>query len=135
MRPVACIILLGLLCSGCNSGGPFDYVPVSGKVTYEDGSPIPGGCRLLFTALDVEPVGTAHARPGRANVNASGEFDVVTSYKYGDGLVPGEHKVVILSGTEIEGAPVVSKEYTSALTTPLVINTADSPLVIKVPKP
>lgn len=135
MRRAVWLYLACLLCTGCGSGSPFDYVPVSGKVTYEDGSPIPGGCRLVFTAMEVEPVGTAHARPGRANVNASGEFECVTSYKYGDGLIPGKHKVVILAGMDQEGKLAVPKEYETVQTTPLVIDTADVPLDIKIPKP
>ena len=135
MRRAAWPILACLLSAGCGSRGPFDDVPVSGKVTYEDGSPIPGGCQLVFTALDVEPVRKEHPRPGRATVNANGEFDSVTSYKYGDGLIPGRHKVVILSGSDQGGKPVVAKEYATVQTTPLVIDTADVPLEIKVPKP
>ena len=38
-------------------------------------------------------------------------FDCVTSYKYGDGLVPGKHKVVIQAADERDGKPVVPKEY------------------------
>ena len=49
---------------------------------------------------------------GMANVDSNGEFDCVTSYKYGDGLVPGTHKVVIQAANERDGKPVVPKEYT-----------------------
>jgi hypothetical protein len=40
------VIALFLLCLvGCGDGNPFDYVPVSGRLTYEDGTPIlRGGC-------------------------------------------------------------------------------------------
>jgi hypothetical protein len=135
MRLAPCVLLVCLLSAGCSSSGPFDYVSVSGKVSYEDGSPIPGGCRLVFTAQDAAPVGKAHARPGMATVNANGEFDCVTSYKYCDGLVPGKHKVVIQVAAEQGDRPLVAKEYSSIQTTPLVIDTADAPLVIKIPKP
>lgn len=128
------VVLVCLPCAGCGSGSPFKYVRVSGKVTYDDGSPIPGGCRLIFNALDAAPVGNAYPRPGLANVNEKGEFENVTSYKYGDGLIPGKHKVVIQASNERDGKPVVPKEYTNDQS-PLVIDTDDSPLDIKVPKP
>ncbi len=116
-------------------GGPFKYTRVSGKIEFEDGTPIPVGCRLIFVAQNVEAVGNSFPRPGMANVDADGNFDCVTSYKYGDGLIPGKHKVVIQSASEQSGKPVVPKECLSEATTPLEIDTADSPLDIKVPKP
>jgi len=121
--------------SGCGSGSPFKYVQVSGTVKYEDGSAIPGGCRLVFNSVDAAPVGNAYPRPGMANVNADGTFNEVTSYKYGDGLVPGKHKVVVQAANERDGNPVVPKEYTNPETTPLVVDTAALPFEIKVPKP
>lgn len=124
-----------LVVAGCGSSGPFEFVPVSGTVAYEDGAPLPGGCKLFFVAQDVEAVGTAHPRPARANVDQQGEFDCVTSYKYGDGLIPGKHKVAIRAGSSADGKPLVPPEYASTETTPLVIDTADAPLLIKVPKP
>jgi len=137
MRRRFWILLIAVLTqAGCGSSGPFDYTAVNGKVTYEDGSAIPGGgFRLVFIAIDAAPVGLAHPRPAMANVDANGQFDCVTSYKYCDGLIPGKHKVVIQSATEQETRPIVPKEYTSELTTPLIIDTNDSPLHIKVPKP
>jgi hypothetical protein len=126
---------LVVLVSGCGSGGPFKYVRASGKISYDDGSAIPGGCRLIFSSMDVAPVGTAHPRPGMANVDAEGKFNEVTSYKFGDGLVPGKHKVVIQAANERDGKPLVPKEYISAETTPLIVDTADSPFDLKVPKP
>jgi hypothetical protein len=119
---------------GCGSGGPFSYTKVTGKISYDDGSPIPGGCRLLFTALDAQPVGNAYPRTGMAVVNDKGEFDCVTSYKYGDGLIKGKHKVSIQAVNERDAKPVVPTEYTGDQS-PLEIDTADSPLDIKVPKP
>jgi hypothetical protein len=130
-----CVAVLSISNVGCGSGGPFKYIRVSGKVSYEDGSPIPGGCKLTFISQDVAPVGNAYPRQGIANVNAEGEFESVTSYKYADGLVPGKHKVVIQAANERDGKPVVPKEYANVETTPLVIDTANLPLDIKVPKP
>lgn len=132
-------LLLILICgfsAGCDSNSPFDYKKVSGKVTYDDGTFIPaGGMQLRFAAQDAPKLENAFPRPAVANVNGKGEFDCVTSYKYGDGLIPGRHKVSIEVGSGPGGEPLVPNEYTSIATTPLVIDTADAPLEIKVPKP
>ena len=132
-------ILLALLCCsvvGCGSGSPYDYTKVSGKITYEDGSPIPGGrLRLRFVALDAPQVENAHPRPAFANPNIDGEFDSVTSYKYGDGLIPGKHKVAIEVGGAPSSVSPVPKEYLSSSTTPITVDTNKSPFDIKVPRP
>jgi hypothetical protein len=137
MNPNLLFLLLAVvpMAAGCGSSGPFDYVPVSGKIAYDDGSPLPGACKLFFVAQDAPTVEGAHPRPARANVNAQGEFDCVTSHKYGDGLIPGKHKVAIQIGAGSDGKPAVPREYSSSETSPLVIDTADAPLEIKVPKP
>ena len=124
-----------LLLSGCGgTGSPFDYVKVSGKLTYDDGTPIPAqGIKLIFDS-QAPPVGDAHPRPGSVMVDASGEFKDVTSYKYADGLVPGEHKVSILYATDAKGKLLVPPEYTKGSTTPLVVDTANSPFEIKIPR-
>ncbi len=86
-------------------------------------------------ALDAPSVENAHPRPAFAMVSAGGVFDCATSYKYGDGLIPGRHKVSI----EREGLPeaksVVPKEYLSATTTPITVDTVEAPFDIKIPKP
>jgi hypothetical protein len=121
---------------GCGSGSPYDYVKVRGKIVYEDGTPIPAkGLRLRFSALDAPQVNNAVPRPAFARVNDNGEFDGVTSYKPDDGLIPGKHKVAIETGGGMGGKVPVPAKFQSISTTPLVIDTADSPLEIKVPKP
>jgi hypothetical protein len=134
MRPL--LIITGLLCLGCGPSSPFDYVKVSGTILYDDGTPIPASAiRLQFTAQDAPAIEGAHPRPAVANVNEKGEFECATSYKYGDGLIPGKHKVAVQQATGQGGQLLVRKEYTSIATTPLVIDTKDAPLEIKVPKP
>lgn len=138
MKLACCLVVgaAGVLLSGCGgTGSPFDYVTVVGKLTYEDGTPIPAeGIKLVFDS-QAPPVGNAHPRPGTSMVSPTGEFKDVTSYKFADGLVPGKHKVSILYATDAAGKLLVPAEYTKASTTPLVIDTAESPLEIKVPKP
>lgn len=127
------VLLLSVGCGG--SGSPFDYVTVSGELTYEDGTPIPAqGIKLVFNSL-APPVGDAHPRPGSVIVGADGSFKDVTSYKYADGLVPGEHKVSILYATDEKGKLLVPTDYTKAASTPLTVHTENSPLKILVPRP
>jgi hypothetical protein len=134
MRAIAlffCCVALG-----CGPGSPFDYEKVSGKITYEDGTPIPGGgLRLRFIAQDAPQVENAFPRPAFANVDADGEFAEVTSHKFGDGLIPGKHKVAIEKEGSPDARPPVPKEYLSISTSPLTVDTADAPFYIKVPKP
>jgi hypothetical protein len=135
------VIALFLLCLvGCGDGNPFDYVPVSGRLTYEDGTPIPaGGMRIGFTVIDVASKNGAFPRPAEAVVDASGNFSSVTSYKPGDGLMPGKHKAAIYYATDAQGKSLIPKEFGHASTTPLVVevteDSADAPLEIKVPRP
>lgn len=134
MRPL--LTIAGLLCIGCGPSSPFDYVKVNGTILYDDGTPIPASAiRLQFAAQDAPPVEGAHPRPAVANVNSKGEFDCVTSYKYGDGLIPGKHKVAVQQATGKSGELLVPKEFTSIATTPLLVDTDDAPLEMKVPKP
>src|SRR3954462_4522935 len=130
-----CLISCLALCLGCGSDSPFKYVRASGKITYEDGSPIPGGIRLMFVPENIEAKGNSHPRLGMADVDSSGKFDCVTSYKFGDGLVPGKHRVVIQGAADRAGIAAVPKEDTSAETTKITVDTGNLPFDIKVPKP
>jgi hypothetical protein len=117
---------------GCKQG-PFEFVPVEGKVVYEDGSPVTGG-QLQFVS-QAPPEGTSFPRPALAHIKGDGTFDAVTSHKFGDGLVAGRHKVAIQNAVGSDGKPLVPEAFTSIATTPLEIDTADTPLTITVPKP
>lgn len=135
------LVVIGLLATlplsiGCGDGNPFEYIPVEGRVTYEDGSTIPAsGMRLQFASLDVPPQNGMYPRPATATLDAEGLFSKATSYKYGDGLVPGRHKVAIAYARDAAGNLLVPKECTNLATTPLVVDTSQLPLTIKVPKP
>src|SRR4051812_40252383 len=128
LRFRAVFSLFWIVLAGCVSNSPFKYVKVSGKIGYEDGTPIPvGGMELRFTALDAPKLEKAYPRPAVARVNEKGEFERVTSYKYGDGLIPGRHKVSLDLGSGQDAKPLVPKEYTSIATTPLEVDTAKMP--------
>ncbi len=125
-----------IACIGCGASGPFEYVPVTGKITYEDGTPIPAsGIRLQFFPKDAPPKGESYPRSGAAFPGADGRFAYATSYKYADGLLPGKHAVSIDYATDSKGKLLVPKEYCHASTTPIVVDTAHLPMDIKVPRP
>jgi hypothetical protein len=120
------VLMLSLLGCGGN-GNPFDSVPVSGKIAFDDGSSV-GGMRVYFYS-EQPPVDGMHPRPAVVGIGEDGTFSQVTTYKYGDGLVLGKHKVSFESKR-------VPKEYQSTTTTPLVVEVTKSGqfLDIKVPK-
>jgi hypothetical protein len=136
--PLVATGTLSVLLGGCSgTGSPFDSVPVTGKVTYEDGSPIPAqGIKVYFHCLE-EPIDGMHPRPATVGVGSDGTFSDVTTYKYADGLVLGEHKVslVCLEGGKL--TPKIPKEYAVPATTPLRVEVTEAGqfLEIKVPKP
>ena len=130
------LLTLVVFAVGCGSNSPFDYVKVNGKVIYDDGSAVPfsGETRIIFESA-APPIDEAtHARPAVAYLKADGTFESVTSYKYGDGLIRGKHKV-LLSAADVSGKPLFPPEYADINTTPAEIDTADSPLEIKIRKP
>jgi len=131
------LLLIGSL-AGCGGSNPYSTVKVSGKVTYEDGSLIQAeSIELIFQpqvdALDQK----TSPRPGQATVNvADGTFSCVSTYGYGDGVIPGKHKIAvrpIQGGVPAQG--VVPAAYMDPKKTPLV-QTIESaaPLELTIPK-
>jgi hypothetical protein len=84
---VACSFVL-LLALGCSRSGP-EVVPVKGTITYGGGPwPKPGVANFTVET----------PAPGLPNRPAMGLFDTdgtltVTTYKKGDGLIPGKYKI------------------------------------------
>jgi len=126
-----------LLVAGCGHKDPFDYVQVSGKVTYEDGSPIPiDGKRITFYPQGGSIDAKTHPRPGMASVDKAGAFRSATSHLPNDGLVRGRHKVTLLAGNgQLLPPSVVPAEYGDPDKTPLEVDTAEQPFVLKVRQP
>lgn len=124
--------------AGCGSKSPFEQVQVSGTLAYEDGTLIPAEMIILKFEPLAPPLDDKTFPPaGMSYVNVSnGKFDVVTSYKYADGLVRGEHRVLVAaSSASGESTSLVPPEYLDSERTPLLIDTADSPLNLRVRKP
>ncbi|MEM8680805.1 MAG: hypothetical protein AAGF97_15760, partial [Planctomycetota bacterium] len=80
---IATLGLLGLLIVGCSDSNPFTQVKVAGKVTYEDGTPIPAErIRVWFKSQSPPLDGETHPRPASALVNVEdGTFEGVTTHK------------------------------------------------------
>ncbi len=133
---------LGVLCTlGCGSGEPFDMTPVSGKVTYEDGSLIPGHrVEVRFVPQDVkseDPKVSPRFAGAEVDV-ATGEFIESTTHTWGDGVIVGRHKVLVRSFDQNERPTgAVPREYTDERDTPLEmdITYGMDPVEIQVPKP
>jgi hypothetical protein len=134
---LSCLIV-GLLLSGCGQkADPFSYVRVSGKVCYEDGTPLPVEVRVTFYPQGGSIDSKTHPRPGRTTTDkTTGALGVVTSNRYNDGLVPGRHKVTLLTPqNQLLPAKIAAPEYGSPDKTPLEVDTAKLPFEIKVRKP
>lgn len=118
--------VLGLaVLSGCG-GEPFKLVPVSGKVTYADGSVIPGDQVLVrFIPEQVAAPGAPAVPAATGEVSPrDGTLEGLTTHKYLDGAVPGVHKVTVVAmKAGADGVPVptraVPEKYHSPATTPL----------------
>ena len=113
-----------MLAAGCGGDAPFDIVPISGEVAYEDGAPVPGMVISVTFVSQADPLSAkVHPRPAFATVNAEdGIFPVVTTWKYGDGAIRGRHKVTVTSlGPDNNPTGAVPEIYASPTTTPLQV--------------
>ncbi|MCS7306326.1 MAG: hypothetical protein NZ602_14610 [Thermoguttaceae bacterium] len=125
---------------GCGSSEPFDTIPVSGTLMYEDGSLIPAPQIQVIFIPQVPPVDKkTYPRPGLAYVNPKdGTFANVTSHQAGDGVVVGRAKVVVKTLDE-RGNPTahVPKEYQEVSTTPLEVEVSkeNRQFTFKIKKP
>lgn len=137
---LASVLPTVVIAVGCGQSAPFAIVPVKGKVTFEDGSLIPAHRLLVKFHPQVEAIDAkTHPRYAQAEADPkTGEFIEATTYKWGDGVIPGAQKVTIEAlrkGDSPNGnvAPV----YSDALNTPLSaeVKNSNEPFVFKVPKP
>jgi hypothetical protein len=89
MRLRAKTLLVGgvlIIASGCGDKG-LPLVPVSGKVTFAGSAPPADGV-ITFTPIKVQE--GLPSRPGSGAFDKQGDFQV-TSFKQGDGLIPGTY--------------------------------------------
>ena len=109
--------------AGCRSKEPFSFVPVTGKITYSDKTPIPAD-EIMVRLVPLEPArnGTdvAGAATGYAD-GKSGVFDGVTTHKPNDGVVPGRYRVMVVPMKDHEPNKALAAKYFSPTESPLVI--------------
>ncbi|HWL08674.1 MAG TPA: hypothetical protein VNQ76_09725 [Planctomicrobium sp.] len=119
-----CALLTFLTGCGTKVESP-QVTPVSGQVRYR-------GELLTSGSITFIPPNESSNRPAIATIDKNGQFKL-SSFKAGDGVAPGEYRVVIsslLSGPDIDnpGVPEVSaipKKYSSIETTNLTATIPD----------
>jgi hypothetical protein len=90
-RITACVRLAAIItCVGC-SNDKLVTIPVSGHVTFGGGA-CPAEGTIVFSPVAVEKSLTR--RPGTARFQQDGAF-TVTSFREGDGLLPGRYRPII----------------------------------------
>ena len=87
---IGCIIAALCACVGCGDEG-LPLVPVTGQITFSGGPP-PSGGTIIFSPKSVDE--GLPRRPGRGKFAQDGAF-TVTSFKDGDGLLPGRYQPLI----------------------------------------
>jgi hypothetical protein len=105
-RPLVQAALVLSFCWGCGSdSGQYvgKTVPVKGKVTYK-------GKSLTQGEIVFEP--NSAGREAHGNIEPDGTFEL-TTFKAGDGAVPGTHRVAV-SGTSKKDAVPVKFQSTSS---------------------
>ncbi len=134
-----CVVaLLGLVAAnGCGSGEPFSYRRVMGTVKYDDESLISAEqIDVTFHPLTPPVDPKTHPRPGVGRVDpATGTILEVTSHKYADGVVAGEHKVTVQTyDADYRPTSILRAEYADVSTTPLTYRTSDGSATIRLRK-
>ncbi len=101
-----------MVLSGCNSNSIPTY-PVSGSVTFKDGSPVTHG-RVLFRPVD-NPLNLT----ATGTIEEDGSFELTTTDE-AEGSVAGDHEVMLVVVSDVDrddpryrrGAPrVIAKKY------------------------
>ena len=85
---VIALLFVVLLTAGCGSGQVKVY-PVKGKITY-GGKPMVGG-----GAIALIPLGVQEGKTAGGHIAEDGTYSL-TTYKDGDGSMPGEFRPVLL---------------------------------------
>jgi hypothetical protein len=100
----ACFASLVLVLVSCNRGPTTYRIP--GRLVYDDGSPVTAASVVLQTKVDDQLVAA------RGMATSEGRFEL-TTFKEGDGVVPGEHEVSVSPVPVPEGTkvPPIPQQY------------------------
>ena len=133
------LVAILVLLTGC-SDAPYDIVPIHGKVTYEGGALMPADTIYVRFYPQVESLSAkVHPKPGSTELDTEdGTFALVSTAKYGDGVILGKHKVTVTVGDESPtGAGSIPAVYADPTTTPLEIEVTgrNQEVVLKIEKP
>src|SRR5437899_10140450 len=79
------VLLVSVVAAGCGSG----RYPVTGRVTYEDGTPVEEGTVIGEAEVDGKQVGV------QGNIEKDGSFRW-GGEKAGDGAYPGNYRVLVM---------------------------------------
>jgi len=133
------LVILG----GCGGSEPFALLPLTGKITYDDGSLIPGD-RVVVCFVPVE----RQSRGKDVFSGSQGELDMksgqivgVTTHKYADGTMAGRYKVTVAAVKDGRNGiqvftTAVPQQYQDAQTTPLTCEVVRGrAIVLTVAKP
>ena len=104
-----------LAAAGCSGR---DLHPVTGRVTYTDGTPFPDG-RVEFEAVAPGPDGKRYAVGG--GIGPDGRF-VLGTFRVDDGAPVGEYRVAVLPhppDKPVPGPGPIDAKYTDAATSGL----------------
>lgn len=117
MNSAVVLAVAAMFVCGCGAASS-ETAPVRGKVTYK-GKPVPNG-----TITFVPAVGPA----ATGELQQDGSYEL-TTYRDGDGAVPGKHKVIVVAMRDMANllpeqrsplpAPIVPEKYTSLATSDL----------------
>jgi len=92
-RALVVMFIVSLLATaGCGSGNPTTY-PVRGQVTYPNGMPVTVGM-VEFEPMPREGVSLTERLNARGLIHPDGTY-FLTTFKDGDGAVPGRHRVIV----------------------------------------
>lgn len=119
-------LLLPLLAAaaGCAESNPFDTIPISGKVTYEDGRPINAATVIVHFIPQAASIENKYPQPAQATLGPDGTFAYASTFARDDGAIAGRHKVV-LEATNADYSPrpsAVAAQFTDPARTPLSVD-------------
>lgn len=96
---------------------PFDLVPISGEVTYDDGAPIKASSiAVTFNPIDATSVGEMTPPDAQTSVNVQdGAFSSVTTRSPGDGKIEQDLGLATLQAECMTCFPIGNEQGTTSL--------------------